>query len=75
VQPTKNQLKVIEYIEANLSITFPGGTKDDARLFISAHMEESKRVRQIAPDGREILQSEYVSEYGLWHMDVYGEQY
>lgn len=42
--PTECQLKVISYIEANLGIEFVGFSKEEARDFISKHMDKSKEV-------------------------------
>lgn len=51
--PTEPQLKVIRYIEANLGISFTGVTKQDAKEWISQHMDASKKSRRVTTRNRE----------------------
>lgn len=59
---TEKQLNVIRMIENNLGIRYKGRSKDEARLFISDHMEESKKT-----------QRRYNLENSLSASDIYGK--
>lgn len=59
---TEKQLNVIRMIENNLGIRYKGHSKDEARLFISDHMEESKKT-----------QRRYNLENSLSASDIYGK--
>lgn len=43
---SEEQSKVIKYIEENLEIEFEGKTKQEARLFISVHIEDSQKAHK-----------------------------
>lgn len=46
-RPTEKQMQVIDYIESNLGIKFMGGTKQDARDFISKNIKLSKESHKV----------------------------
>lgn len=46
---TESQKKVIGYIESNTNAVFRGRTKNDARIFISENIDNSKRKRNDSP--------------------------
>lgn len=45
---TDKQLRTIGYIEENLGLAFKGTTSIEAREFISSHINESYKARNIA---------------------------
>lgn len=53
---TAPQREVIGYIEENLGVTFTGTTMEEARLFISEHMEASRAARIPVPDPADVLE-------------------
>lgn len=71
---TEKQLEVIRNIEQNLRISFTGSTKDEARLFISKHLDESKKVRiqyHIAIDEYTSPRSKQESYYDRYETEYY----
>lgn len=77
MEPSDSQLRVIKYIKKNLDINFEGKTKEEARLFISEHMDKSKESSVIKTERWDkINQSKYKgsSKRSCAYGDDWGER-
>lgn len=53
---TEPQRKVIGFIETNLKIKFEGTTMEEAKLFITTHIDNSKKARIPSPEPEDVLE-------------------